>query len=80
MRLFALGIAVEILFVRNEQKDWNEKPGRRQRPNKITLTLYREIKKRLERKNWPKATPNKTILASFHVSPNRTVKQCQILD
>jgi hypothetical protein len=26
MRLFALGIEVEILFVRNEQKDWNGKP------------------------------------------------------
>ena len=36
---------MEILFERNEQKDWNEKPGRRQRPNKITLKLYRETKK-----------------------------------
>jgi hypothetical protein len=31
----ALRIEVEILFVRNEQKDCNEKPGRRQRPNKF---------------------------------------------
>jgi len=28
---------VEILFVRNEQKDCNEKLGRRQRPNKFYL-------------------------------------------
>jgi hypothetical protein len=26
MRHFALGIEVEILFERNEQKDWNGKP------------------------------------------------------
>jgi hypothetical protein len=32
------------------QKDCNEKPGRRQRPNKITLSLFRETKKRLEGK------------------------------
>lgn len=29
MRHFALGIEEEILFVRNEQKDWNGKPDRR---------------------------------------------------
>src|SRR5690606_1743426 len=32
MQHFALGIAVEILFERNEQKDWNGKPDRRERP------------------------------------------------
>jgi hypothetical protein len=29
----ALRFEVKILFVRNEQKDCNGKPGRRQRPN-----------------------------------------------
>ena len=33
----ALRIEVEILFVRNEQKDCNENPGRRQRPNTFYL-------------------------------------------
>jgi hypothetical protein len=34
MRLFALGIAEEIFFERNEQKDWNGKPDRfGERPN-----------------------------------------------
>ena len=32
---FALGIEVEILFERNEQKDWNVKPDRRERPKKL---------------------------------------------
>jgi hypothetical protein len=31
----ALRIEVKILLVRNELKDCNEKPGRRQRPNKL---------------------------------------------
>ena len=34
----ALRIEVEILFVRNEQKDCNEKPGRRQRPKTKMLS------------------------------------------
>jgi hypothetical protein len=45
---------VEILFERNEQKDWNEKPGRRQRPNKITLSFFRETKKKIGTKKLAK--------------------------
>jgi hypothetical protein len=33
--MFALRIVTEILFERNDQKDWSEKPGRRQRPNHL---------------------------------------------
>jgi len=33
--IIALGIEVEILFERNEQKDCNEKPDRRERPKYI---------------------------------------------
>ena len=40
MRLIALGIAVEILFGRNEQKDMNEKPDRRERPNTKVEDLH----------------------------------------
>jgi hypothetical protein len=36
------------------QKDWNEKPDRRQRPNKITLSLFREITKKIGTKKLAK--------------------------
>jgi hypothetical protein len=48
-------IKLHYHFLEKQKKDWNEKTGRRQRPNK-------------------------TILASFHVSPNKSVKRYQILD
>lgn len=40
MWLVALGIAVKILFVSNEQKNCNGKPDRKERPNKYFQELH----------------------------------------
>jgi len=48
--LFGLGIAVEILFVRHEQKDWNGKPGPLGKPQIFFFTILFFSKRTIQKK------------------------------